>query len=66
MVSTIFVADSDRNEDTLQEKNSEEDESEGEVDIHVPRGTIKSHCFTYINFSKYHFTICQTNPLTHI
>ena len=54
MILTIFVSDSDSNE-ALQEEDCEEDESEEEVATHVPQGTIKSYCFTYINFSTYHF-----------
>ena len=47
--------DSDSNEEAFQEENREEDESEEEVDMHVPQGTIKSYCFTYINISTYQF-----------
>ena len=47
MILTIFVSDSDSNEEAFQEENSEEDESEEEVDRHVPQGTINSYCFTY-------------------
>ena len=51
----IFFSDSDSNKEALQEENCEEDGSvEGEVGRNVPpQGTIKSCCFTYINFSKY-------------
>ena len=68
MMLTVFVSGSDSNEEALQEENCEEDESvEGEVERHVPpQGTIRSCCFTFISFSKYHFTTCQTNPLTLI
>ena len=55
MILTVFVSDSDSNEEAFQEENREEDESEAEVDSHVPQGTIKSYCFTYINFSTYQF-----------
>ena len=55
MILTIFVSDSDSNEEAFQEENREEDESEEEVDRHVPQGTIKSYFFTYINFSTYQF-----------
>ena len=47
--------DSDSNEEAFREENREEDESEEEVDRHVPQGTIKSYCFTYINISTYQF-----------
>ena len=36
MIFTISVADSDSNEEALQEEHSGEDEKEGEVDVHVP------------------------------
>ena len=49
MILTIFVSDSDSNE-ALQEENRQEFESE-KVATHVRQGTIKSYCFTYINFS---------------
>ena len=49
MILTIFVSDSDSNEEALQEENHQEDESEKEVATHVPQGTIKSYCSTYIN-----------------
>ena len=55
MILTIFVSDSDSNEEAFQEENREEDESEEEVDRHVPQGTIKSYCFTYIYISSYQF-----------
>ena len=55
MILTIFVSDSDSNEEAFQEENREEDESEEEVDRHVPQGTIKLYCFAYINFSRYQF-----------
>ena len=55
MILTIFVSDPDSNQKAFQEENREEDESEEEVDRHVPQGTIKSYCFTYINFSTYQF-----------
>ena len=59
MILTIFVSDSDSNQEAFQEENREEDESEEEeVDRHVPQGTIKSYCFTYINFSTYQFCGC--------
>ena len=54
MILTNFVSDSDSNEEVYQEENREEDESE-EVDRHVPQGTIKSYCFTYIVFSTHQF-----------
>ena len=54
MILTIFVSDYDSNQEAFQEENRE-DESEEEVDRHVPQGTIKSYCFTYINFSTYQF-----------
>ena len=65
---TIFVSDSDSKEEALQVENCEEDESvEGEVERHVPPARFeKSYCFIYINFSKYPFTTCKTNPLTLI
>ena len=49
MILTIFVSDSDSNE-ALQEENRQQDESE-KVATHVRQGTIKSYCFSYINFS---------------
>ena len=55
MILTIFVSDSDSNEEAFQDENREEDESEEEVDRHVPQGTIKSYCFIYIIFSTYQF-----------
>ena len=55
MILTVFVSDSDSNEEAFQEENREEDESEEEVDRHVPQGTIKSYCFTYINISTFQF-----------
>ena len=55
MILTVFVSDSDSNEETLQEENRQEDESEKDVATHVPQGTIKSYCFTYINFSTNQF-----------
>ena len=51
MILTIFVSDSDNDEEALQEETCEEDESEEEVATHVRQGTIKSYRFTYINFS---------------
>ena len=54
MILTNFVSDSGSNEEVYQEENREEDESE-EVDRHVPQGTIKSYCFTYIVFSTHQF-----------
>ena len=65
MILTVFVSDSDSNEEAFQEENREEDESEEEVDRHVPQGTIKSYCFTNINISTYQFDYLpsQTIPL---
>ena len=54
LILTMFVSDSDSNEESLQEENREEDESE-EVATHNPQGTIKSYCFTYIKISTYQF-----------
>ena len=51
MILTIFVSDSDSNEEAFQEEGREEDENEEKVDRQVPQGTIKSYCFTYINIS---------------
>ena len=61
MILTIFVSDSDSNEEALQGENGEEDGNEGEVDIHVqtkpPLSKVlgKPCCFTYINYTKYQF-----------
>ena len=55
MILKVFVSDSDSNEEAFQDENREEDESEEEVDRHVPQGTIKSYCFTYTQFSTYQF-----------
>ena len=49
MILTIFVADSDRNEEALQEENCKEDESvEGEVERHVPPARYKKILLFYI------------------
>ena len=49
MILTIFVADSDRNEEALQEENCKEDESvEKEVERHVPPARYKKILLFYI------------------
>ena len=57
MILTIFVADSDRNEEALQEENCKEDGSvEGEVERHVPPARYNKILLFYLyQFSKYQF-----------
>ena len=50
MILKVFVSDSDSNEEAFQDENREEDESEEEVDRHVPQGTIKSYFFYFYQF----------------
>ena len=58
MLLTIFVSDSESNEEALQREEVEEDAQGAAEEVQeeqIPESTMKSCCFTSIDFTKYHF-----------